>query len=270
MHPPDARKVSRKGVMTNIKRMASSTSLAARDIITESLRDVKKATIAVVPPMKQLANRISKIRQDPKMPKNPNSLSELVLSEDYCTSENGESFILHDTGVDDAVNRVIIFGTKTNLTFLTRCEELFMDGTFSITPPLFKQVYTIHGNVYHFLWVVPIGYDTHILILSFFLSFYSNCTGRLNGWFIPLVYASSTDRKQGTYEMIFNALVALEPNIKPAHITIDFEMAVIKAIKNIFQSTKVHGCYFHFSQTYGSTSKLWVYPFPTRMMRILH
>lgn len=42
--------------------------------------------------------------------------------------------------------RLVLFGTRENLAVLKLCDTIAMDGTFKIVPPLFKQLFTMHGN----------------------------------------------------------------------------------------------------------------------------
>lgn len=65
---------------------------------------------------------------------------------------------------------------------------------------------------------------------------------------MPLIYVLACEKKTDTYEQIFNALLNIKPDIKPKHITIDFEQAAINAIRKCFPESQIHACYFHFSQ----------------------
>lgn len=95
---------------------------------------------------------INRIRKNPDLPANPNTLLELVLSQEICTTDSDENFLLFDSGTyvndDESEKRLLMFGTKPNLDFFAECGELFMDGTFTVTPRLFKQLYTIHGKLF--------------------------------------------------------------------------------------------------------------------------
>lgn len=51
-----------------------------------------------------------------------------------------------------------------------------------------------------------------------------------------------------TYKKILSVLSEKEPNFKPKHITVDFEQAAIKAIREVFAETLIHGCFFHYGQ----------------------
>lgn len=57
-----------------------------------------------------------------------------------------------------------------------------------------------------------------------------------------------SDKKEETYNNIFNVLLTLEPGLNPTDIMVDFEMAAINASKRNFPLADVHGCHFHFTQ----------------------
>lgn len=63
------------------------------------------------------------------------------------------------------------------------------------------------------------------------------------------MYILACDKTQQTYETIFNAVLSLEPNIKPRYIITDFERAAINAINKYFPESDSRGCFFHFSQS---------------------
>lgn len=95
---------------------------------------------------------MNRVRNLAKNPQNSKTIAELWFDEKHSQTISKKNFILFDSGVEeeDGNFRIIIFGTQENLDFLIRCDGIFMDGTFSVTPPLFNQLYTIHGiNIYN-------------------------------------------------------------------------------------------------------------------------
>lgn len=152
LHEPDARKIAKKSVMTKLKTL-SKTKATTRQVMSESMQNVKDASKAIIPGPRDLIRAINRYRQDSDAPKNPKNLSELYFPEKYCKTESGKNFILHDTGpTDESYDmRIVMFGTEDNLKFLATCTEIYMDGTFKVVPPLFSQLYTIHGKSNRFL-----------------------------------------------------------------------------------------------------------------------
>lgn len=146
IHKPDARKLSTKKVLTKLKTLAKTTNNSPRDIVVEATTNVKSATLAVLPSVKLMKRTAKRVRRSENIPKQPQTLSALFLEGEFRITSNGENFILYDNGpIEELDERIIIFGTEKNLEFLATCTEFYMDGTFKVTPPLFKQLYTIHG-----------------------------------------------------------------------------------------------------------------------------
>jgi len=94
---------------------------------------------------------------------------------------------------------------------------IFSDGTFSIVPNLFKQLYTIHGKVYQSV--------------------------------VPLVYVLMPEKSQEAYRKVFNVLKELIPNFAPQTVMTDFEKGSINAYNEVFPSIQTSSCFFPLSQS---------------------
>ncbi|XP_072400820.1 uncharacterized protein [Diabrotica undecimpunctata] len=99
---------------------------------------------------------------------------------------------------------------------MEQCDHWYADGTFNSAPPLFSQIYTIHGVRY------------------------SNV--------IPTVFALLTNKTQETYTRVFQQLKVLNPALRPLTIMMDFEKAAMNAAQTEFPNVRIRGCFFHFSQ----------------------
>jgi hypothetical protein len=66
------------------------------------------------------------------------------LPEEYTTTTNNEQFLQYDNG-QNAENRMLVFYSLDSLERLANAQTffIFMDGTFSVAPHPFKQLYTI-------------------------------------------------------------------------------------------------------------------------------
>lgn len=95
-----------------------------------------------------------------------------------------------------------------------------MDGTFTSNPEIFAQLYTIHVKV--------------------------------DGEFAPQLWCLLPDKTAATYSRLFRLLAqaaaAANQQLQPTCIHIDFEQAVVQAVRNEFQ-IEPSGCLFHFSQS---------------------
>ena len=124
-------------------------------------------------------------------------------------------FLHYDNG-PTADERVIVFGARDHIHQLASCDIWCMDGTFSVAPSLFSQLYVILGQV--------------------------------SGVFQPLVYALLQRKTQTTYETLLNVL--LEARCDPSVIIIDFERSVELAISSVFgEHVHVQFCFYHLTQS---------------------
>lgn len=160
---------------------------------------------------RNVRNRRRKVRKEPPHPK---SRQEIELPLECTVMQTGERFLLYDSGKTE--ERMLVFGTPTNLTLLSKQKVWFADGTFKTRPLLFYQVYTIHVFI--------------------------------AGQAVPAVYALLPNKKKKTYKELLQALLDLEPSLSPDTVITDFEQAAIKAFTSVFPHAEQHGCFFHFAQ----------------------
>lgn len=152
-HGPDVRVKNKASAMTELKHMAKTTRIPARQVVATSVANISNATAATIAGPKHLSQMVNRARFDKNAPKNPKTLAELHFGDQHSKTEKGQDFILYDSYCDeeDCTDRTIMFGTKENVDFLSQCTHWFMDGTFKASPHLFKQLYTIHGKYFCFL-----------------------------------------------------------------------------------------------------------------------
>ena len=156
---------------------------------------------------------ILKLQRKMDIPKLPASRTAIDLTGTWSKDLDGERFVLQTDSED-----IIIFATNKSLKYLTECETIYMDGTFSRCPQLFTQLYSIHGLY--------------------------------KGVSIPLVYMILTNKTATMYNKAFtivrNALFELKMVWNPKLIITDFESGIIEVIKCHFPNALHKGCHFHF------------------------
>ena len=149
-------------------------------------------------------------KRDMELHKRPTTLSGIVASKYH--------LILGNVGDD-----YIVFGTQSSLELLATTPVIQCDGTFSCRPCGYYQLYIFHGLV--------------------------------NNVSYPLVYALVKGKDQKTYSVLFSLVETIaETNgltifHRPVDINIDFEKAVMNEMTALVGYKRVHGCYFHFSQS---------------------
>ncbi|XP_031639266.1 uncharacterized protein LOC116351317 [Contarinia nasturtii] len=223
LHSGDSRKLHKKEVMTKLKILSKTTHMSKRQVIIASIQGITNATRSTLPSERTMSRMVTNYRRDPQAPKNPRNFAELVLPPNYRITLKGDPFLLYDSFDElDAgelqlvADRTLIFTTLGNLNFLTECDGLFMDGTFSVVPVLFGQLYSIHGLK--------------------------------RGWHLPSVFILMSNKKEETYNEIFEFMLRLAP-INPTDFMVDFEMAAMNSVTRYFPLADLHGCHFHFGQS---------------------
>ena len=97
---------------------------------------------------------------------------------------------------------------------------VIMNGTFLVSPLLFSQLYTLHGE--------------------------------FRGAIFPVMYVPLPEKTRETYEAVVSLIVQEANRINcefiPDTFLLDFELAMMSAIRSVFPSSRIQGCYFHFTQ----------------------
>ena len=147
------------------------------------------------------------------------------ILDEYQVTTDGKPFMMYDSGPGDG-NRIIVFATKENIELLAHFLTWFMDGTFKKVPKLFFQLYTI-------------------LCCS-------------NDRVIPCIYALLPNKQQTTYARFFDVLLDGD-RLQPQTVMVDFEIAVLNAVRGSFPNSTLKGCFFHFCQAiYRKVQSLWL------------
>ena len=159
--------------------------------------------------LKQVVRRVKK----GSTPKNPSCIEEIPvpLPEDYAKD------VIYD---NERADRLIIFATEPGISLMGDAEELFMDGTHSMKPPQFEQLYVVRA---------PLGETS-----------------------VPVAYAFLPSKEQSIYEEMLGALLdactAQGKTASPKRVIIDFEKAMINAVQCVLD-TAVHCCFYHLTQS---------------------
>ena len=201
-------------VKTKIKKRAADTLETPSAIVNQSLTNVPQACLASIPKVTALRKIIKRKRTTLSCaPSNPTDLWELCLPESYkiYIPQPGveENFLLCDSGPGD--KRILIFGRASWLQHLVTSEVWFADGTFSITPLLFSQIYVISAKKHR---------GVH-----------------------PIIYALLPDKQRATYVRMFQLLLDIEPNLNPTSIICDFEQGAHSAMREVFPNIQINGCF---------------------------
>jgi predicted Ser/Thr protein kinase len=117
----------------------------------------------------------------------------------------------------DDEERLIIFCTEENLIHLKYNKIWICDGTFSVVPRNFTQLFRIQFS--------------------------------FKNKFMPLVFVLMKKKDTYSYSKVFSILKS-HIDLQPSRIIIDFESASFKSLLLSFPNTQLSGCFFHFNQIF--------------------
>lgn len=216
-HVPDPARIEVKKLQGNVTQKAILTQEPPRRIIKDEISASQISSEAAVQlrANKNLSVMINRKRKRVQQaPAAPTSRSGFEIPERYTQTPAGNQFLLFDSGVDD-FDRILIFGTTEMVQLLNRYTHWFCDGTFSVSPKVFYQLYTVHAMV--------------------------------NETIIPCIYAFLPNKTRETYQRFWAGVASLE-TLEPESIMTDYELAAVQALQAIFPNTTVAGCFFHIGQ----------------------
>ena len=216
-HAPNQTKVEVVKARNVMKRRAETSVDAPQRIISEGLAQVSPAVAVNLPRIENIRRTIRRYRENnPDLPANPQNRAQIpVLPNELQTTTDGNNFLLYDSGVGDA-NRIIMFATDQTLDLLRQSDHWFGDGTFSVSPSIFFQVYTIHAI----------------------------CNGKV----MPCIFSLLPNKTGPTYDRVFQEIDRHMNGHVPTDILFDFEQAALNGARHVFPGINVKGCFFHLSK----------------------
>lgn len=200
-HAGDSARVETARLYVQTKERAVTTQEGAHSMVTAAFVSVPPAVAAQLPSPQLLKRTIRNARNvTAKYPSNPESLLELNITVEYTKTHSSEDFLLFDKR--DASRRILLFSTIKNIQSLSNSNTWYADGTFKVVPPLFHQLYTIHGFI--------------------------------NGDVMPMAFILMASKAKESYVNVFSNLMLHGYELSPKTIITDFELAANNAFKEVF------------------------------------
>lgn len=212
-HLPDPDRIAALLAVDRMVEVGKTTDTNPRKIIKEVEAHCaidQFAACRMIRP-KNITQRIQRARQlgDAAGP-NATTREEIEISDRQLVTINGEQFLLGDSGYGHD-NRVISFATRKNVACLRHEKRWYGDGTFAVSPTLFRQLYTVN--------IIKQGKN------------------------LPMVFSLLPNKEQASYVRMFQQIAErLHVHEYPTHFSHDFERAVINAIREVFgEQVKIEG-----------------------------
>ena len=217
-HPSDVNNVAKRKAIFEMKEYIQKTHIAPRSIMHTTLRGAESEKLIAVGNFESIRRRLTRHRSNQINP-HPYLYQTLKISRKLSLTHLGEQFYRY--GIDnfghyEVNNDFLLFFSDFMILRLVENRIWCMDGTFSVVPSPYTQLYTI---------------------------------GYLNNHHVyPCIFAVIKNKKRETYEKLFNLIKSILLGISPEIIKIDFEFAAIQALNLVFPNSKISGCMFHLGQ----------------------
>lgn len=144
-HAPSPTKNEARKIIINLKEESAETGKKTYAVNSKVYKNVSCGVSSVLlkTSLKRIVQRVCVQMEAP--PLNPKFVLDLIISEEYIKTINEKTFLLYDSSTGNKF-KILIFTTTENLYLMKSCDYWFCDGTFSVTPTLFSQVYIIHAS----------------------------------------------------------------------------------------------------------------------------
>lgn len=205
---------------SHMKRRAVQTVETPSQIFNSVIQNVSVAVQEQLPSRDASRKMIQRKRNESDtFVTQPVSLESLVIPESFQRYEyapgQSEQFLLSDSEVGNA-NRILMFGRESHGEWIHHTSCLYVDGTFSLAPPLFSQVFVIMAE--------------------------------REGFVHQVVYFLLPNKQRTTYTRAFEMLHETWPNLHPTAINLDFEIALIDSARIAYPNANINGCLFHLTR----------------------
>ncbi|KAI6169993.1 hypothetical protein M3Y97_01165800 [Aphelenchoides bicaudatus] len=206
-----------KRIQNRLKEYAVQSQENPDTLLGRSISGQSQAVLLSMPNKDATRKMIQRARNAISgAPSNPSSLQDIVFPASY-QMYKGEQFLLVDSGAIEPDNeRIVIFGKQSYQDWSQQVGRLFIDGTFSVCPPLFYQLVEILAE--------------------------------RGGRVFPIFFALLPNKSRRTYDRLFGYIKEIRPNLMPMSIATDYEIALYSAAQNAWPDVEIRGCFFHLHQ----------------------
>uniref|UniRef100_A0A183BM25 MULE domain-containing protein n=1 Tax=Globodera pallida TaxID=36090 RepID=A0A183BM25_GLOPA len=194
--------VEAQRIKTGIKRRAEVTMETPSVIRALAIQNIPTPVLAELSNKEALRKIVQRVRISPnRPPPAPSNIADLQIPDThrfYKRSDDQleEQFLLEDSGVYSEQGR--------QNRWARQMEHIYVDGTFSIAPTMFSQVFVV--------------------------------LARREDWVFPVLYGLLTSKSKETYTKFFQMVRQSWPEFNPRSASTDYEAAIIGAINDRYQT----------------------------------
>ena len=217
-HPILGEKTKKKILMQKMKDQMLISDKSPRNVFYSVIRGEGEEIIRAMG-HPELCYRILRYYRKTKINPAPYLYEDIKISSFLSVTYTMETFYQYGPGnygrftVDD---NILLFFSTNAVSRLNENRIWACDGTFSIVPDPYSQLYTISYIK-----------ENHVF---------------------PSIFAILKNKTQSTYTSLFKLLKDIIPSLDPEAIKTDFETAAISGLRTTFSSARISGCMFHLGQ----------------------
>lgn len=217
-HQPDYKKVIKMLSVCEMKDIMEKTKNSPRFVTNTVMKGADIQRIEAIGDYTYMHRRLRRYRSELINPL-PYLSPQLKLSHKLCYTHINTPFYRY--GPDnfnrlDINNDILLFFSDFAAEKLKQNSVWCVDGTFSVVPSPYLQLYTISCIKEH-----------HVF---------------------PCIFAILKNKKKETYKKLHDLVRILIGNVTPLIIKTDFENSAIQAMKETYLNTRISGCAFHLGQ----------------------
>ena len=218
-HPSSDIEVQVQTFLSSVKEDCCTDTTS--NVIRKKLLDTPEDVQCFLPSMRNMKQSVYRARTKARgTSHNPRTIEELVIDLPARQDASSGLFVLEDVCTSTG-KRVIALASEKTLNILNKNHSLlFLDGTFKISPALFRQLWIIRG----------FASDSDDSIV------------------IPLLYFLLEDKAKTSYTAALEIVKDNCPDINVASFMMDFELAEQKATAEVFPLAITRGCLFHWKK----------------------
>jgi len=152
-HPSDITGITAEAFISDLKKLCRENISPIPSLYDDALGSLRnrdcdetvEQVIAKIPTFDTCSSSLYRSRSK-LLPKLPQTQADIDLNGEWTETLAGEQFLLHDD-TDERGDRIMIFGTISNLIHLCDSTIVLADGTFYSCTGLLTQLHSLHGDI---------------------------------------------------------------------------------------------------------------------------
>jgi hypothetical protein len=222
-HDPDPIKLKVKEAEREILEAAAAhPKLSTSHLVAEwQKKTIDPAERCHLPSKRTMERKLQRKKKDVKgHPKCPEAFADLAnIPEKFARTFDGKPFLI--SNINTPAGRILIYCSPSGLKMMSRSEIWTIDGTFSVVPKPFTQLYSFMAE--------------------------------LDGYSYPCIFCLLPNKKGPSYKIVFETVrdkLAEKGPINLTQVVLDFESPALTEFRAAFGTDiRVTGCVVHFGRS---------------------